>query len=576
MMEALTKIFAGFLNPLRVTGPIFDKELRTSSRHRRNFVLRLAYVILLTFFVAAVWADVVHYSYNTIFQKAQMATAGRSIIQTIVTFQFIASQVIAIIMLSTAVSDEILHRTLGVLMTTPITSFQIVTGKLYSKLLQIILLLAISLPLLVLVRIFGGIELSYIISCLCITLTATIFAGSLSLFFSIFSRRAYIVIILTIVTLGILFGLPLLISKGGVFPRSTIYHPVIILITCLNPFLSFEGLAKPMRNTAGLGFSPWLAIHCFLMLAFSSAILFVSSKLVRRVALAQITGQTGILLGLQRIISKLSSQKSIPENTNVTIRRVKGSPIVWKEMISRFSSREKIFVGTIIAVELIMIGAMYLFPAAAYTFGVKETYAAYFLIFAGMGLASIVIFSASCITSEKEAGTWPLLLTTTLTYWEILFGKCAGILRRSIPSWAMLFIFLIPFWNIDLVNFDGLFHLIMLVLGTNIFLCGSGLYFSLRFRHSNTAIAANFILAASFGIIIPLLSAFFIEPLRMESQIRQIFQHLSYLSLFWPVIETIFNHRYRGSIHYQFIYIFLFLGIIFVLLGKLRYRRDVF
>jgi len=35
-----------------------------------------------------------------------------------------------IVMLSTSISDEIYHKTLGVLMTTPINSFQIVAGKL--------------------------------------------------------------------------------------------------------------------------------------------------------------------------------------------------------------------------------------------------------------------------------------------------------------------------------------------------------------------------------------------------------------------------------------------------------------
>ena len=43
------------LNPVRLTGPLFDKELRVSSRRKRNYFLRFVYVGLLTVFVAIVW-----------------------------------------------------------------------------------------------------------------------------------------------------------------------------------------------------------------------------------------------------------------------------------------------------------------------------------------------------------------------------------------------------------------------------------------------------------------------------------------------------------------------------------------
>ncbi|MFH1717876.1 MAG: ABC transporter permease subunit, partial [Planctomycetota bacterium] len=186
----MVKSVSRFLSPFRLAGPLFDKELRVSSRRKRNYVLRSVYIIFLTFFVAVVWLGMVQYQGSAAYQKSRMEVAGKTIITTIVTFQFIATQLIAIVMLSTSISDEIYHRTLGLLMTTPISSFHIVMGKLFSKLLQLILLLAISLPLLAIVRVFGGVPWGYLLSSLCITLTAVIFAGSLSLYFSIHNRRA--------------------------------------------------------------------------------------------------------------------------------------------------------------------------------------------------------------------------------------------------------------------------------------------------------------------------------------------------------------------------------------------------
>jgi ABC-2 type transport system permease protein len=175
MTTASINIFINMFNPARFFGPIFDKELRVSSRRQKNYTLRFVYIILLTIFLALAWLNAVQYiGSSTLNLVARMADAGKTVIRMIIWFQFIVTQCIAVIMLSTSISDEIYNRTLGVLMTTPISSFQIVMGKLFSKLLQVMLLLAISLPLLAIVRVFGGVPWNYVVSSLCITLTTVI------------------------------------------------------------------------------------------------------------------------------------------------------------------------------------------------------------------------------------------------------------------------------------------------------------------------------------------------------------------------------------------------------------------
>ena len=163
------------------------------------------YITLLSTILYFFWASIVHISGNNLYQASRMATMGQEIMTFIVWFQFCATQIIAVIMLSTSISDEIYNKTLGLLMSTPITSFQIVMGKLISKFLQLILLLVISLPLLAVVRIFGGVPWDYIVSSLMPDFgNNSILIGTLSLFFSIFSHKAYVVIIETIITLIVL------------------------------------------------------------------------------------------------------------------------------------------------------------------------------------------------------------------------------------------------------------------------------------------------------------------------------------------------------------------------------------
>ena len=136
------------LSPLRLIGPIFDKELRISSRRRRNYVLRTVYLVLLLIFISIVWVNLDLTASTSTGVSQRMAEAGTRVVSMIVMFQFVALQLLAITMLSTAINEEIAHQTLGVLMTTPINSFQIVMGKLLSKVCQLLLIAGITVPIL--------------------------------------------------------------------------------------------------------------------------------------------------------------------------------------------------------------------------------------------------------------------------------------------------------------------------------------------------------------------------------------------------------------------------------------------
>jgi ABC-type transport system involved in multi-copper enzyme maturation permease subunit len=333
MVAALITCVFKFVSLSWLTGPIFDKELRVSARRRRNYLLRFVYLALLTTLLALIWIEVVRYSSSTVQRASRMAMAGQQIIAFIVWFQFCATQIIAVVMLSTSISDEIYNRTLGVLMTTPINSFQIVMGKLFSKLLQLILLLGISLPLLAIVRVFGGVPWEYVISGLCITLTTVIFVGSLSLFFSIFSRRAYVVIIITVLTVAVLFGLiPLMvaltyevldldrtISEKTMFAVFFHPNPYGMLFWCTDKLANPRGGGRPVL---------YWPLHCAIMLGASAVVVSAAVARVRRVALRQAIGQ--LSTSKRRRRTRNEAVQDVPAR----IRRIKGCPAIWKELRS--------------------------------------------------------------------------------------------------------------------------------------------------------------------------------------------------------------------------------------------------
>jgi ABC-type transport system involved in multi-copper enzyme maturation permease subunit len=502
-----------------LTGPIFGKELRVSSRRRRNYWLRSVYVLLLTVFVTVVWMSIVDYRGTAAFQQSRMAAAGKQIVTTIVIFQFVATQVLAVIMLSTAISDEVYHRTLGLLMTTPISSLQIVMGKVLSKLLQLLLLLAITLPVLAIVRVFGGVSLGYLLSSFCITLTAVLLAGALSLAFSISNRRAYAVIVRTTFVLGCFyFALPLGVAAtlranfvpglgilGGT--QSSMSNTILVILAHLNPFCGiFETTWRAMTPGRMLNFH-W-PLHCVASLGMTLVILGWAVRVVRNVALRQATGQLNLSGKAEKTRKKRrGAGPAAAETLSVgPVKRVVGPPVIWKELRAPFIqgvNNRNSYIGLSMAVLALLVT----YAATAREGVLDENFAhtSYGLLFVLMGIIFSVVFSATQITSERESQTWPLLLATSLRDRDILLGKAVSAFRRCLPIWGLLAGHMVLFVLVGYIHPIAIVHVFLVVIWITCFIIGAGLYFSTRFARTTSSVVASFALVVGLWIVGPTL-----------------------------------------------------------------------
>ncbi len=494
----------------RLTGPIFDKEMRVSSRRRRNYVLRFLYIGLFTLLMAMIWAEEVVRSQSSVYQISRMAGVGQAVVVGVLWFQFFATQIVAVVMLSTSISDEIYKRTLGVLMTTPIGSLQIVIGKLTSRLLQIVLLLAISLPLLAVVRVFGGVPWGYLLCGLCVTLTTVVFLGSLSLFFSIFTRRAYTAILETILAAGFLFGFVPLIVAFVLAAAKARPDPYTTLLSYVNPYAMMFAATISLSTAMPVPFGSW-PVHCAVMLGGSVLLLLVAMIFVRKAALRQAVGASGVSAGEHGVRNGLPS---------TSIRRVQGPPVLWKERCAPLFGRRRLrklaeIVSGVVILALLLL--TYGLCLKIHILTEQETHVMYGVIFFAIGVLFTVILPATCITTERESQTWPLLLTTTVGDWEIVWSKFAGAVRRCLPAWALLFGHVTVFAMAGIIHPIALIQLGLLVAWLIFFLTSTGLYLSNRLHHTTTAVIANMGLATTLWAVIPLFLAIMTEVAHLTS-----------------------------------------------------------
>jgi len=505
----LSKVKHSFrwFSPRRLAGPIVDKELRVMARRKRSYLVRFVYLVVMLLFVAVPWAQMMRGgSSNTAWRISQMSQIGITLTLILTWMQFLSAQLLAVVFLSSAISDEIYHKTLGVLMTTPITGFQIVFGKLVSRLLSLMILIGLSLPVLGLISLLGGVPWGYVISSFCITLTAALFTGTLSLFISIFQKRAYSVIVQTILAMIIWYlGVPVLLgwlSSWRFFMDSQLNQKFLIFLSFSNPYVGFalnQSSAMPVGFHVPM-FWPW---HCGIVLAESILILLLAAKIVRRVALAQIGGQVDrpVLAGLW----KFRKQPAFEPESDVKLRSVTGQPVFWKETREPWLQgrrRIKTIITAIIAAAILV---------ASYGIGIKERYLdedytqiIYGIVLFLVGIIETILLSATMITTEREAQSWPILMATPLTTGQVLFGKAAGVVRKSIPAWFLLAAHLLIFTLVGYLHPAVSLHLFIIGAGIGLFTLGSGLFFSSMCRKTTTAVMANVGLAGGLWLGIPI------------------------------------------------------------------------
>jgi ABC-type transport system involved in multi-copper enzyme maturation permease subunit len=498
------------LGTIWLAGPIFEKELRVSSRRRRNFVLRVIYVLAVAAFVYGAWSATSQGSATGGgYQISRMSEAGKQIVMTMTWLQFIVAQFLAAVMLSTAISEEIRQRTLAALLSTPITSLQIVLGKLFSKLLQILLLLAISLPVFAVVRVLGGVPWGFVLAATCVTMAASIFAGSVSLLLSIYTQKPSTVIARVLMVTAVLYLLiPLLAllpflagplggSSGGWIMGAAVYA---------NPFSIMGFLTREMLSPGGTGRGLWLLIvHIPVMLGLSAIVLAIAARGVRRAALRQVMGQTDGAARSRRRKGGRVALAGAPALSDGPIRRVTGSPVFWKEIhhTSGNRSRWKSRLSGGIAVTLVLVGyGICIWGEIIEEAGTQVAFCIPFMLFA---MVASMTTCAMGIPAEKESRTWPLLLTTTLSDGEIAYGKMAGAMRRCLPAWWILFGHIGLFTLAGVIHPVALVHMLLLASGVLVFLAGLGTYVGSRLRGTNSAAAVCFVAALGFWLVLPFL-----------------------------------------------------------------------
>jgi ABC-type transport system involved in multi-copper enzyme maturation permease subunit len=519
-------------------GPLFTKELLVTSRRAKYYMLRFAYAAVLGLFVSLVWLAFIQSARGAdpTYRIAHMSEMGKGIVSSIMCFQFGIAQFVAIVLLSSAINEEIYQRTLVPILTTPIGYWQIVLGKFLGKLLHVGLLLAISLPLLGIVRVLGGVPWGYLLAGVCITITASMFTGSVSLLFSAINRRPYLAILASlgmVASFYVVVGLVLLMVSA--IASAIVGNGGFCLVLYGNPIAAMTYETMYLNNPAYRVSGFYWPIGCMVTLAMTAGVLKIAEIVVRRSALRKAVGVQTAIADVSAITVRamhaapvlmpadgspvaavLEPQRHDANEEDAPRRRrwwkargwniqrmIGNSPIVWRELRKPLL-RDRIV--QIVAMCAVVFYLMYTYAILGASGAMRngETQAFFVCMFLLAGMLCTALDSATCIAPEKQARTWPALLCTPVSDWHILLGKAGGTAFRCLSVWIFLAGHVVLFTLLGFLHPIALIHVGLLAAWSGVFLTCTGVYFSTKYRSVTTALLMNLGLAGLLWLLIPM------------------------------------------------------------------------
>ena len=486
-------------------GPIFQREVRAIGRRRGPYWVRCLYTLVLAAIVTlvffAVWESEMQMGYA---QQSALESLAPALLGTVAVVQMMALGFIAPVLTAGAIADEKRQRTLATLLTTPLKSSDIVLGKLGARTVQLVVLALVPMPLLLALRVFGGVEAEAILGCMAVGLGVGLLGACLALMFSIWHRRTPSIVFFALCATAVLVFLPLPLMfllqwNFDVDPRSFFFK-------CLAP-VAIVALLDP-QETGGTTVADvrayWVTATGYLLLMCAGAVAF-SIVVLRSVLKREATGGTGTMLG-KIIAPGVESAGTATSSVARDARMVGDRPVLWRELRQTAmggGARTLVAFGIGVVILLVLYASVGLDHA-----GLTTT----LMLITAVGLtAQAALSTPAAITAERDAGSWGVLLTTPVAARQIVLGKMLGGIRRLWLAPAVLGFHLALVMAAGWFHPIGVFHASVLMLALVFMLSSTGVCLGLFCRRGVTASVLNLGLPLLLFLAIPLLATIIIE-----------------------------------------------------------------
>ncbi|MFM8986399.1 MAG: hypothetical protein ACKONH_10140 [Planctomycetia bacterium] len=411
-------------------GAVYEREMRMAPRSRGLFVARAVYCGILLGIVATCWLVVT--GSQTVATVGDAARFGATLLRTLAPLQLVLAMLAAALTAVLAVGVEKDRRTLELLLVSRLGDGQLVLGKLAGSLLRVIVLLVAAVPVFALAGLFGGVTPAQLARLFVVTAAAAVATAS--------------------------------VANAVAFWKDATFQSLAITAFALAAWTAAgEAAAARFGPAAGAAISPARAAFAALepdgggtlwpFLGICAALGVVSSGLaiarVRRWNTAQearrpatrefAKGQAGRSHGWFARRDSDAGRVARPEANEFAKgqagrshgwfarRDIWQNPVLWREVCTRAHGRAM----PLVRLAWLVLFAVAVAGVAAEARADRPDRLAVAVAVIPMALASLLAVAAMAVTSvttERDRGTFDLVLVSDLEPGEFVWGKLLGVL----------------------------------------------------------------------------------------------------------------------------------------------------
>ena len=377
--------------------PVLHRELLVNLRMHRAFILLFLYQLVLAAVVFLAWPQ------DNIRLDLSEGKNSSQLIDLFFLGQFVLASLMTPAFAAGTVSGEKERKTFEMLLASPLHPKSIVMGKAIAALTHLAILIFTSLPIVMLCLPLGGVSIYEVLA-------------------------AYFALIIVVISFGVIS-----IACSSFFKRtsaSLVVSYLVILPLALGAVVFWQSLSELGATRLQLTFTvlPGIAgaICIPLFYVAASRLLYPPDMGSEGKEVVDIDQEAEQAIGLVIQPDQFPDKLFAPPKRK-TLMNDGINPVYDKEMRSEIFGQGTLMLR--IAIQISMVLAIVLMAIFLYIFGfLAPFYIVYVVVF---NILIGPVFSAGSVTSERERETLDLLLTTTITPWQILWGKLLSGLRVS-------------------------------------------------------------------------------------------------------------------------------------------------
>jgi len=470
-----------------LVGPVFTRELVTAPRRMRFYVAPAIYVGGLLILTCTAWLLLI--GTQQVRTVGDMARFGASLFQFLAPLQLVLAVFFAAIATATAVAHEKDRRTLVLLLLTNLSNTELVLGKLFASLVNVLVLLAAGLPFFMLTALFGGISFSQIGRVFVVTSVSALAAGSLASTIALWREKTFQTLALTALALGILAAADILLASGFAHAQ---WHgtPLSQWAAGFSPWSALFAAARPQLAAARL---PWFGspLHMFYAVAATFAVA------INLIAIARVRVWNPSREARPRTEETDEFRRTADETTRSIhaapgkMRRVWDNPVLWREVCTWAYGRK------VLAIRLVYL-ALFAATALAVRWQLRTAgspaHGSLALTLIPLFILSLLLVNALAVTSittERDLGALDLLLVTDISPREFIFGKLGGVFYVAKEIVLLPLALCAYIWWIDALSLEHLIYLTGGLTVMNVFVATLGIHTGLAYGNSRSAVAVS-------------------------------------------------------------------------------------